>query len=164
MVSSAIEPIRAALEGLSWMTVAYNRAFPGEKQLDGKKIRYPKVPTAGVEYIDASPNDTYTGSCFWRVRDPHRVLNWNPLLPNRYEVPADLIVYVNTEKAGIAGETAQQQVIDVLKDYPAFELEQINNEVPNVWADFNYAFDENELPYCTFRIQGVLTYKDSCDG
>lgn len=179
---TAIERLRAALEGLPWLEKSLGRAYSLPRQnADGDIQIIPKVFTGGPissnskkkAYEDMLPNDRLSAFSFIVGRDPASLVDevepFSQFL--RFSRPTDVIFslrydVIDKNTPYPFNDVLMEDITLIVQRVAGFQLtEFVTEDLQEVWLGFTLTEVESKyfhFPYGGIRLRGTLSYEVQC--
>lgn len=166
---------KALTDNLSWLNIAFGRAERTVKVVNKKKYFWPSIYKGGNEYEYLTPDSNLGNFSFFRIEDPETV-GYVDRGQSRIKLPCSIVFWWdfrridNRDNRNI--EAIKQQILKALnrklflkQPGARFEITRIWKEAENIYKGYTLDETQNQFlmhPYCGLRIEGILTYNETC--
>jgi len=170
----AIQTIQVKMGTLDWISHAYGKSTIGTRKQDLVEEYYPEVYHGSAEYKSVEFNDFIKGQCFFIAGDA-KMLSQDQGTYGWYTYPLSVVFWFNYDKIDTVRtyrfiELLKQDAVDVLirgigGTGIRFEIDNISEQFKTVFREYSYTESDKQYikhPYGCFRIDGEVTFTESC--
>ena len=173
---------------LTWLQHSFGLASDGFfESVEKLTLTIPEVYVGGGEYRTVLPDDRLVSHAFYYADSAERVVSGEPYAGYRMACNVSLVVWMDLDRLnaemgwGYAHrytDELKQQALRAINAFPDFSPSQVHTKTKNVWSGWTigrgvlYYGDQKEYalsqigkhPEAGFRVYGVLTYEEPCQG
>lgn len=186
-IDAEIQNIQAKLGSLGWLEKVFGRCFvqkelvspdEGVERMGAlygnfkREIIYPEVYAGpNNEPLNVMPNDNLKSYCFFHVKDPIRLTEYDSFgASNTHQANVSIIFWMNLKKVDPTKkwrftEELKLAAINQLKLYPNITVEQTFESYDRVFEGFILTEAYRQYlkpPYSGFRLECELTFSENC--
>lgn len=162
------------VSALPWLDVAFGKAERLVKERNGRRYYTPNIHRDGNEYVSLLPDSGIGNFCFFWIDDPQEITA-EPGQRAAFSVQCSVIFWMDMRTIGnYAGyrnkEEVKSQILHALNGgfgmrYGNYSVTRCHELAENIYRGFTLDEVDNQFlmqPFCGFRFDGTLTYKQPC--
>lgn len=176
-IDRPIQALQQSLATLPWLAKSFGRSFESFRKDSANKVwTYPEVwQGAGIDLLNAMPNDNLNSQSFFKVEDPIEVIDYEPNRYSKMKARVSIIFWFNLKLIDpdldyryvelLKGQ-AQRVITESAQTHDSsFAITRIWETAVEVFRGYTMdLFTDQALvhPFGGFRFETALTFNEDC--